>query len=265
MLREIRGTSIADLLLLSGNLDCSDSGHRANQVLGSVVPMQVLKSARIAVAACACVVGASSLASAEIVFMTSGGTLSVKGHTTDGDSVTLTLRTGGTVTCDKQLIDKIVPDEVPHPDPIQQAAALVAVPGAVQTRSTALRDTAYSDLISAAADTYGVDPSLVQALIQVESNYNPRSRSSKGAMGLMQLMPSVAREYNVRNAYDPASNIDAGVRKLKSLIETMKGDLSLALAAYNAGEAAVSKFGGIPPYRETRSYVTRILALSGLR
>jgi soluble lytic murein transglycosylase-like protein len=106
---------------------------------------------------------------------------------------------------------------------------------------------------------------LVQALIQVESNYNPRSRSAKGAMGLMQLMPSVAKEYRVRNAYDPASNIDAGVRKLKSLIESAKGDLSLALAAYNAGEAAVSKFGGVPPYRETQNYVSRILSLVGAR
>ena len=228
--------------------------------------MQVLTSLRIAVTACACLAGASSLASAEIVFMTSGGTLSVKGHTTDGDSVTLTLRTGGTVTCNKDLIEKIVPDEVPHPDPVQAAPPPAAVAGgAAVSRSAGLRDTTYADLIASAADTYGVDPILVQALIQVESNYNPRSRSSKGAMGLMQLMPSVAREYNVRNAYDPASNIDAGVRKLKSLIESMKGNLSLALAAYNAGEAAVSRFGGVPPYRETRSYVSRILALAGAR
>jgi len=228
--------------------------------------MRVVKTARIAVAACACLVGASSFAAAEIVFMTSGGTLSVKWHSTAGDTVTLTLRSGGTVTCDKQLIDKIVPDEVPHPDPIAESAPLVAVPAAAAlSKGAQLRDSAYTDLISSTAQTYGVDPVLVQALIQVESNYNPRSRSSKGAMGLMQLMPSVAREYNVRNAYDPASNIDAGVRKLKSLIESMKGDLSLALAAYNAGEAAVSKFGGIPPYRETRSYVSRILALAGAR
>jgi membrane-bound lytic murein transglycosylase B len=227
--------------------------------------MHVLKFARIAVAACACLVGGTTFASAEIVFMTSGGTLSVKGHTAEGDLVTLTLRTGGTVTCDKQLIEKIVPDEVPHPEPVQEAAPLVAVPGTALTKTATLRTTAYADLITATADTYGVDPVLVQALIQVESNYNPRSRSSKGAMGLMQLMPSVAREYNVRNAYDPASNIDAGVRKLKSLIESMKGDLSLALAAYNAGEAAVSRFGGVPPYRETRSYVSRILSLAGAR
>jgi hypothetical protein len=227
--------------------------------------MQVLKAARIVMAACVCVVGASSVASAEIVFMTSGGTLSVKGHTTEGDSITLMLRTGGTVTCDKQLIEKIVPDEVPHPEP-RDVVTPTALPVAMGLMKTAgLRDTAYADMISTTAETYGVDPVLVQALIQVESNYNPRSRSAKGAMGLMQLMPSVAKEYRVRNAYDPASNIDAGVRKLKSLIESAKGDLSLALAAYNAGEAAVSKFGGVPPYRETQNYVSRILSLVGAR
>ena len=225
--------------------------------------MQVLKTFRVALAVCACLFGASTLASAEIVFMTSGGTLSVKEHSTDGDTVTLTLRTGGQVTCDKSLIEKIVPDEVPHPDPVQEAAAKApAAPAEPEFAKTSrLRDTAYSDLINSAAETYGVNPLLVQALIQVESNYQPRARSRKGAMGLMQLMPSVAREYNVRNAYDPAANIDAGVRKLKSLIDTWGTEL--ALAAYNAGEGAVAKFNGIPPYRETQSYVSRILGLVG--
>ena len=226
--------------------------------------MRVLTTARVVLATGACLLGAASLASAEIVIMTSGGTLSVKAHTTDGETVTLTLRNGGQVTCDKSLIDKIVADEVAHPDPVpavspqegssaQQAAS----------RTAQLRDTVYSNLISAAAETHGVDPLLVQALIQVESNYQPRARSSKGAMGLMQLLPSVAREYRVRNAYDPASNIDAGVRKLKALIESMQGDLSLALAAYNAGEGAVAKFKGVPPYQETQNYVSRILSLIG--
>jgi membrane-bound lytic murein transglycosylase B len=229
--------------------------------------MNVLKTVRVAVAAGVCVLGLSSLASAEIVYMTSGSTLSVKGHATQGDTITLTLRAGGQVTCDKALIERIVPDEVPHPDPIPPSALQLALPAAVaQTaseRSAQLRDTAYADLITAAAEAHGVDPLLVQALIQVESNYKPRARSSKGAMGLMQLMPSVAREYKVRNAYDPAANIDAGVRKLKSLIESMEGNLALALAAYNAGEGAVAKFGGVPPYRETKNYVSRILSLIG--
>lgn len=225
--------------------------------------MRVLKTARVALAAGACLFGGSSLASAEIVMMTSGGTLSVKAHSTDGETVTLTLRDGGQVTCDKSLIEKIVADEVPYPDPVQEAPATDAAASAAPSRAAQLRDTVYSSLISAAAETHGVDPLLVQALIQVESNYQPRARSSKGAMGLMQLLPSVAREYRVRNAYDPASNIDAGVRKLKGLIESMQGDLSLALAAYNAGEGAVAKFKGMPPYRETQKYVSRILSLIG--
>ena len=233
-------------------------------MLGSVVPMNVLKISQVALATCVCLVGASGLASAEIVFMTSGGTLSVKSHVTSGDTVTLTLRAGGEVTCDKSLIDRIVPDEVPHPDPVQETAPVAPAPVTpALERGADLRDTAYAGLITAAAEAHGVDPLLVQALIQVESNYQPRARSSKGAMGLMQLMPSVARQYRVRNAYDPAANIDAGVRKLKSLIDTWGTEL--ALAAYNAGEGAVAKFNGVPPYRETRNYVSRIMALVGGR
>jgi soluble lytic murein transglycosylase-like protein len=96
-------------------------------------------------------------------------------------------------------------------------------------------------------------------MIQVESAYQPGARSRKGAMGLMQLMPETAKQYSVSNPYDPRANIDAGIRHLKSLLQQF--DVSLALAAYNAGEAAVRKFGGVPPYRETRQYVTRILQL----
>ena len=206
------------------------------------------------------------MASAEIVFMTSGRTMSVKTHRNDGESVVLTLRSGGEVTCDKSLIEKILPDEVPYPDPPAPAAAQDAAKTAVAANGSAqLRETIYSERINATAQTHGVDPILVQALIQVESNYQPRARSSKGAMCLMQLMPAVAREYNVRNAYDPKSNIDAGIRKLKSLLEKMGGDVALALAAYNAGDGAVAKFNGMPPYRETRNYVSRILAIAGLR
>src|SRR5215471_19012156 len=119
-------------------------------MLGSVVSMHVLKCARVIVATGVCLCGITSLASAEIVYMTSGGTLSVKGHTTEGDSVTLTLRSGGTVTCDRTLIDKIVPDEVPHPDPLPPAAlqmpAIAAQPVAVD-RGALLRDTTYAGLI----------------------------------------------------------------------------------------------------------------------
>jgi membrane-bound lytic murein transglycosylase B len=232
--------------------------------------MNVLKTARVALATGVLVAAGSSMASAEIVYLTSGRTLSVKAHAESGESVVLTLRGGGDVTLDKTLVEKIVPDEVPHPDPAPavaandpaQAPAALDQPAAPQ-RTSLLRDTSYADLITAAAEANGVDPLLVQALIQVESNYQPRARSPKGAMGLMQLMPSVAREYKVRNAYDPKANIDAGVRKLKSLLE--KYSVDLALAAYNAGEGAIQRFGGVPPYRETQNYVSRIMSIVGLK
>jgi hypothetical protein len=225
--------------------------------------MKVPGIVRVAVATCVLVLCGAALTSAEIVFMTSGATLSVKGHKKVGETIVLTLRSGGEVTCDNTLIERIVPDEVPHPEPPAPQAAMPEAPKVPTTvRTPGLKDSIYNDLITAAAETHGVDPILVQALIQVESNFQPRARSHKGAMGLMQLMPATAREYRVRNAYDPKSNIDAGVRRLKSLIDKW-GATDLALAAYNAGEGAVMRFNGIPPYRETRTYVSRILSLIG--
>jgi hypothetical protein len=226
--------------------------------------MKVRKTARVALAVCALLTGAAWRASAEIVYMTSGATLSVKGHTINGDSVVLTLRSGGDVTCDKSLIDKIIPDEVPYPEPPPQADAADPSQAPAGERGPRLKDTIYTELIAAAAEAHGVDPILVQALIQVESNYQPRAKSSKGAMGLMQIMPATAREYRVRNAYDPKANLDAGIRRLKGLLDKFQV-VDLALAAYNAGEGAVQKFKGIPPYRETQNYVSRILSIAGLR
>jgi membrane-bound lytic murein transglycosylase B len=228
--------------------------------------MNVLKTVRLAIATCVLVAAGSSFASAEIVFMTSGRTVSVKKHAKLGESVVLTLRTGGEVTLDQSLIEKIVPDEVEHPEPAPQVPEqTVASQGEPAKAGPGLKETAYAHLIAAAAEAHGVDPILVQALIQVESNYQPRARSNKGAMGLMQLMPATAREYRVRNAYDPAANIAAGVKKLKGLLDTFKDNTALALAAYNAGEGAVAKFNGIPPYRETQNYVRKILSIAGLK
>jgi soluble lytic murein transglycosylase-like protein len=127
-----------------------------------------------------------------------------------------------------------------------------------------MEQTPYGAIISSMSEAHGVDPMLVRALIQVESNYKARAKSHRGAMGLMQLMPATAREYRVRNPYDPKSNIAAGVKHLKSLIDRL-GGVDLALAAYNAGEGAVKKFNGIPPYRETRKYVTKILSIARIK
>ena len=200
-------------------------------------------------------------AQAEIIFLVSGRSVSVKTHRVEGDKIILTLRSGGEVTCDRSLVDRIVPDEVQYPEPV--AAAEVSGE-ATALPPNVLESTPYGEIIAAMSEAHGVDPLLVRALIQVESNYQARARSRKGALGLMQLMPSTARVYNVRNPFDPRANIEAGIKHLKSLIARF-GGVELGLAAYNAGEGAVTKFNGIPPYRETRNYVSRILALAGIK
>lgn len=205
-------------------------------------------------------------ASAEIVFLSSGRTLSVKSHRVEGESIVLTLRSGGEVTCDKALIQKIEADEVPYIDPDASKAADAAAVVDDQNDRPTLEGTPYAEIIAAAAEAHGVDPILVKALIQVESGYKPAARSRRGAMGLMQLMPATVREYKVRNPFDPKANIEAGIKHLKALLDRFGSERTeLALAAYNAGPSAVEKFNGIPPYRETRNYVSRILSLAGLK
>jgi soluble lytic murein transglycosylase-like protein len=116
----------------------------------------------------------------------------------------------------------------------------------------------YDSLIEEHASAQGVNPHLVKAVIQAESAFNPRATSHKGAMGLMQLMPATAAEYGVLDPYNPAENIRAGVTYLKSLLVKFAQNVELALAAYNAGPTAVERYGSVPPYRETRNYVTKI-------
>jgi soluble lytic murein transglycosylase-like protein len=126
------------------------------------------------------------------------------------------------------------------------------------------RNNAFDAHITAAAEKHGVDVELVRAIIQVESGFNQRARSRRGAKGLMQLMPDTARDMGARNAFDPRQNIFAGVRYLRFLLDAFDGDVTLAAAAYNAGPTVVKRYGGVPPYDETQEYVGKIQTLLGL-
>lgn len=126
-----------------------------------------------------------------------------------------------------------------------------------------LNQVAFDDLIRSTALQQGVDPALVRAVVHAESGFNPQAVSPKGATGLMQLMPATASRFGVSNIYDPNENVRGGVAYLRFLLNLFNGDERLAVAAYNAGEGAVKKFGGIPPYDETITYVARVMNLHG--
>ena len=205
------------------------------------------RAARLALLAMFLVVRpAAAPASAELVLLTTGRTLAVSGHAFEGDRVVLYLPNGGEIVCDRSLIVRIEPDAAPAPPaPIVQSPPLPVRP--------------YAEIIDAVSVRHSVDAALVYALIEVESAYRPDARSPKGAMGLMQLMPATVTQYAVSDPFDPTANIEAGIRHLRRLLD--RYDIDSALAAYNAGEGPVRKFGGVPPYPETRRYVAKIREL----
>ena len=138
------------------------------------------------------------------------------------------------------------------------AQAQSATTATAATASLGAGDNAYSDLIQAAAAKYGLDADVLKGLIKQESGFNPSAKSPAGAAGLCQLMPGTAASLGCTNVHDPAQNIDAGARYLKQQLDAFGGDVTKALAAYNAGPGAVQRYGGVPPYAETQAYVRRV-------
>lgn len=147
-----------------------------------------------------------------------------------------------TVVAARVVTEKVVPAILPQ----------------TEVKATVEPSVTVNELVASIARQHDVEPSLVDSVIRVESNYNPNAVSPKGAMGLMQLIPSTARRFGVNDSFHPQQNIEGGVRYLKYLMQLYNGDERLALAAYNAGEGAVAKYKGIPPYPETQNYVYQV-------
>jgi hypothetical protein len=198
------------------------------------------RPALVSAGAVVVLLGLGSWAQADIALLSSGTTLKVTAQRRDGAMVILSLKGGGEVGVAATELRGVVPDEVL--DEVIPAAG---------------KDLAAMAI--AAARRHSLDPDLVQAVVAVESGFRPDAVSPKGAQGLMQLMPYTARALGVKDSFDPAANLDGGTRYLSALIKRYGGDVTRALAAYNAGEGAVARHGGVPPYPETLAYVRKVL------
>ncbi len=134
------------------------------------------------------------------------------------------------------------------------------LPTAIEQSTTGKMTGTIDQMIASMGQKYGVDSELIRQVVKAESDFNPNAVSGAGAVGLMQLMPGTAKSYGVSNPFDPSQNLEGGVHFLKDLLNKFKGNIPLALAAYNAGPGAVEKYKGIPPYQETQAYVQKIMS-----
>lgn len=204
------------------------------------------------------------VASASIAVFTDGRAMKIAAYKVDEETVHLTLKTGGVLSIPMQRVDRIVDDEIITPEVVAEVKKIVESgvfpkrSWRYDTASKPLFKTKFDQLIDEAAKKFDVDAGLVSAVIKAESDYNPREVSNKGARGLMQLMPSTAERFGVTNSFDPVSNVYGGTRYLRWLLQTFDGNADLAVAAYNAGEGNVWKYNGVPPFRETLTYIKRI-------
>ena len=198
---------------------------------------RTLMTAATLLAAASC----AAPARADYAVLRSGLRLHITGYESEGAHVRLTVE-GGTVDVQAEDVVAIEPED--HFTPNAPSPVTSAGP--------------FANLIHAAAQKHGLDEDLIARVIAMESNFNPRAVSRKQALGLMQLLPQTAARYSVGDIFDPAQNIDAGAHYLKDLLTRYRGNLALALAAYNAGPEMVERYGGVPPFAETQNYVRQI-------
>jgi soluble lytic murein transglycosylase-like protein len=186
---------------------------------------------------------------AELIVFQDGRAMGARGHSYDGAMILLDLGGGNAIGFPSDQVRAILDDELPS-----------YMEGDRLLMAYARDPKGFGSLIAEAAAKHGLDPVLLESVIRAESGFDPRAVSSKGAQGLMQLMPATAAELEVGDPFDPHANVDGGARYLRALLELFGGDMGLALAAYNSGRGRVERSGDIPPIAETRRYVQRVLS-----
>ena len=218
-----------------------------------------------AVSAAILVLAAALPAGASIALFTDGRAMKISAYKLAGDNMELTLKSGGVMTLPLARIERIVDDEVVTVEVAAVVQKAIEQEGIFPKHSWRydpargpIFKSKYDATIVEAAKKFDVDAALVSAVIKAESDFNPHELSNKGARGLMQLMPSTAIRFGVVDALVPAANIYGGTRYLRWLLNTFHGNADLAVAAYNAGEGNVWKYNGVPPFRETITYINRI-------
>ncbi len=209
-----------------------------------------------------------------IAVLSDGRTMEVEAWEVGEERARLTLPGGGTIEVVSSRLERIIDDEpddelllLPVPPAVPEKASIAlplpevapAHPLGFRPGASVLFTSSFDSWIVGLAARHDLDPALVSAVVKAESNFSPTARSPKGAVGLMQLMPATAARLGVSNRFDPVSSLDGGIRYLRWLADRYSGDLTKVLAAYNAGEGAVDRYSGVPPFRETKNYVRKIV------
>lgn len=205
---------------------------------------------------------AATAAPAELVILEGGRVLKAVAYRVEGRRAVVELPSGGLLEIPLLRVERVVDDEVTtEPTPPAPAGFVPAF-----RESDTVPATPYGELIFETARRHAVSPWLVAAMVRAESAFDPEAVSHKGAVGLLQLMPATARRFGLASGdrYRPERNLEAGVRYMRWLLDRYEGELPLALAGYNAGETNVERYGGVPPFRETREYIRRIYGFLGL-
>lgn len=209
------------------------------------------------------VLGASVAEARQLVIFAHGSRLRVEAYEVQGDSVRLDLHSGGVLTVPLVTVERIIDDPRASAEPMPEEPPAFSI---VFAEHHTMPSVPYGELIFRVAERHGLNPELLAAMVRAESAFDAGAVSVKGAQGLLQLMPATALRFGVEadRVFDPETNLDAGARYLSWLARRFDHHLPHVLAAYNAGEGAVDRYGGVPPYRETRTYLQRIYRTLGL-